>query len=154
MFNKNKAKKKKSTSRIDTLIGRHTHIKGDISFSGGLRVDGTIEGNINATGDETSVLTLSDHGSIDGEIRVPNIIINGQVNGNVFVSNHVELAPKARINGNLYYRLLEMAMGSEVNGHLIRAQEEDTDILQLEHEVFEDDAQFHLEQKQESDLKP
>lgn len=149
MFKKNKAKKK-STTRIDTLIGRHTHIKGDISFSGGLRIDGSIEGNINATGDESSVLTISDHGSVNGEIRVPNIIINGQINGNVFVSHHVELASKARINGNLYYRLLEMAMGSEVNGHLIRAQEEETDILQVEHEVFDDDAQFHLEQKEES----
>lgn len=147
MFKKNKAKKNKSTNRIDTLIGRHTHIKGDISFSGGLRIDGSIEGNINATGDDSSLLTLSDHGSIDGEVRVPNIIINGQVNGNVFASQHVELAPKARINGNLYYRMLEMAMGSEVNGHLIRAQDDSEDVLQVEHEVFDDEEQFHLEQK-------
>lgn len=147
MFKKDKARKKKTVNRIDTLIGRHTHIKGDVSFSGGLRVDGSIEGNINATGDDSSVLTLSDNGSIDGEVRVPNMIINGQVNGNVYASQHVELAPKARINGNLYYRMLEMAMGSEVNGHLIRAQEEDEDILQVEHEVFDDDGQFQLEQK-------
>lgn len=147
MFKKDKAKKKKTVNRIDTLIGRHTHIRGDVSFSGGLRVDGSIEGNINATGDDSSVLTLSDNGSIDGEVRVPNVIINGQVNGNVYASQHVELAPKARINGNLYYRMLEMAMGSEVNGHLIRAQKEDEDILQVEHEVFDDDAEFQLEQK-------
>jgi cytoskeletal protein CcmA (bactofilin family) len=150
MFKKDKPKKKKSVNRIDTLIGRHTHIKGDVSFSGGLRIDGSVEGNINATGDDSSVLTLSDHGSIDGEVRVPNIIINGQVNGNVFVSQHVELAPKARINGNLYYRMLEMAMGSEVNGHLIRAQQDEENILQVEHEVFDDDAQFQLEQKASS----
>lgn len=147
MFKKDKAKKKKTVNRIDTLIGRHTHIRGDVSFSGGLRVDGSVEGNINATGDDSSVLTLSDNGSIDGEVRVPNVIINGQVNGNVYASQHVELAPKARINGNLYYRMLEMAMGSEVNGHLIRAQKEDEDILQVEHEVFDDDAEFQLEQK-------
>jgi len=147
MFKKDKAKKKKTVNRIDTLIGRHTHIKGDVSFSGGLRVDGSIEGHINATGDDSSVLTLSDNGCIDGEVRVPNVIINGQVNGNVYASQHVELAPKARINGNLYYRMLEMAMGSEVNGHLIRAQKEDEDILQVEHEVFDDDAEFQLEQK-------
>lgn len=150
MFKKDKPKKKKSVNRIDTLIGRHTHIKGDVSFSGGLRVDGSVEGNINATGDDNSVLTLSDHGRIDGEVRVPNVIINGEVNGNVYASQHVELAPKARINGNLYYHMLEMAMGSEVNGHLIRAQQEDENILQVEHEVFDDDAQFHLEQKASS----
>lgn len=147
MFNKSKPKKTKTTTRIDTLIGRHTHIKGDISFSGGLRVDGSVEGNINATADDTSLLTLSDQGSIEGDVRVPNLIINGQVNGNVFASQHVELAPKARINGNLYYRMLEMAMGSEVNGHLIRAQEDSEDILHVEHEIFEDEEQFHLEQK-------
>jgi len=147
MFKKSKPKKTKSTTRIDTLIGRHTHIKGDVSFSGGLRIDGSIAGNINATADETSLLTLSDHGSIEGEVRVPNLIINGEINGNVYVSQHVELAPKARINGNLYYRMLEMAMGAEVNGHLIRAQEDSEDILQVEHEVFDAETQYHLEQK-------
>lgn len=147
MFKKSKPKKTKSTTRIDTLIGRHTHIKGDVSFSGGLRIDGSIAGNINATADETSLLTLSDHGSIEGEVRVPNLIINGEINGNVYVSQHVELAPKARINGNLYYRMLEMAMGAEVNGHLIRAQEDSEDILQVEHEVFDEEKQYHLEQK-------
>jgi cytoskeletal protein CcmA (bactofilin family) len=147
MFKKDKPKKSKSTNRIDTLIGRHTHIKGDINFSGGLRIDGSIAGNINATEDSTSLLTLSEHGSIEGEVRVPNVIINGQVTGNVYASEHVELAPKARINGNLYYRMLEMAMGSEVNGHLIRAQEQSEDILSVEHEVFDNEEQFHLEQK-------
>ena len=106
MFKKSKPKKTKSTTRIDTLIGRHTHIKGDVSFSGGLRIDGSISGNINATTDEASLLTLSDHGSIEGEVRVPNLVINGEINGNVYVSQHVELAPKARIHGNLYYRCL------------------------------------------------
>lgn len=147
MFKKSKPKKTKSTTRIDTLIGRHTHIKGDVSFSGGLRIDGSIAGNINATTDEASLLTLSDHGSIEGEVRVPNLIINGEINGNVYVSQHVELAPKARIHGNLYYRMLEMAMGAEVNGHLIRAQEDSEDILQVEHEVFDEETQYHLEQK-------
>lgn len=147
MFKKKKPKKNKSTSRIDTLIGRHTHIKGDISFSGGLRIDGSVAGNVNATADDTSLLTLSDHGSIEGEVRVPNIIINGEVNGNVYASQYVELAPKARINGNLYYRMLEMAMGSEVNGHLIRAQDESEDILQVEHEIFDEEEHYQLEQK-------
>lgn len=147
MFKKSKPKKRKATARIDTLIGRHTHIKGDISFSGGLRIDGSVAGNIHATADSTSLLTLSDQGSIEGEVRVPNIIINGQVNGNLYASEHVELAPKARINGNVYYRMLEMAMGSEVNGHLIHAKDDEEDILHVEHEVFDDEARFQLEQK-------
>jgi cytoskeletal protein CcmA (bactofilin family) len=145
-----KSGKKKSTSRVDTLIGNHTHIKGDISFSGGLRVDGSIAGNIHATGDDTSLLTLSDKGSIEGEVRVPNIIINGQVTGNVYASEYIELAPKARINGNLYYKTLQMAMGSEVNGQLIRPKAEDENILQVEHEVVDEAAQLQLEQPKKS----
>jgi cytoskeletal protein CcmA (bactofilin family) len=146
MFKKDKPKKKKTTTRIDTLIGRDTHLKGDINFSGGLRIDGSIQGTIVAN-DDGSLLTLSEQGKIDGEVRVPNLIINGEINGNVFASEHVELAPKARINGNLYYRMIEMAMGSEVNGQLIRSQDEDEDILHVEHEVFDEKASFHLEQK-------
>jgi cytoskeletal protein CcmA (bactofilin family) len=146
MFKKNKRKGK--STRIDTLIGQHTHIKGDISFSGGLRIDGSIAGNINATGDNDSVLTLSEMGSIEGEVRVPNLIINGNITGNVYASEHIELAPKARIKGNVYYHLLEMSMGSAVNGQMIHINESDEQILDLEHQVVDDDENsFHLEQK-------
>lgn len=132
MFNKGK------TTRIDTLIGQHTHVKGDISFNGGLRIDGSVAGNINATGDNKSVLSLSEHGHIEGEIRVPHLIINGTMSGNVYASQHVELAPKAMIKGNVYYNLLEMAMGAKVNGQLIHIAEEDNNILDLDHEVVDD----------------
>lgn len=136
MFKKDKHKNK--STRLDTLIGQHTHIKGDISFSGGLRVDGSVAGNIHATGDTDSVLTLSEQGSLEGEIKVPNLIINGTIQGNVYASQHVELAPKAKIKGNLYYKLLEMAMGSEVNGQLIHITENTDNILDIAHEVVDD----------------
>ena len=146
-----KKKKKVNSTRIDTLIGQHTHIKGDISFSGGLRVDGSIAGNINATGDTESVLTLSEQGAIEGEIRVPNLIINGSISGNVYASEHVELASKAKINGNVYYHLLEMAMGCEVNGQLIHVTEKNEKILTVEHEIIDNEEDsFQLEQKDQS----
>ena len=145
MFKKDKRKGK--STRIDTLIGQHTHLKGDISFSGGLRVDGSIAGNINATGDNDSVLTLSEMGSIEGEVRVPNLVVNGSISGNVYASQHIELAPKARIQGNVYYHLLEMSMGSAVNGQMIHVGESDDQVLDLEHHVVDDDENFHLEQK-------
>jgi len=136
MFNKDKRKK---STRLDTLIGQNTHIKGDISFSGGLRIDGTVTGNIQATGDEDSALTLSEQGTLEGEIKVPNIIINGTIIGNIYSSEHIELAPKAKIKGNVYYNLLEMAMGSKVNGQMINVIKEDDAILDLEHEVVDED---------------
>ena len=134
MFKKNRNIGK--SIRIETLIGQDTHIKGDISFKGGLRIDGSIEGNINATGNCSSVLTLSEMGSIEGEIRVPNLIINGTIIGNIYASEYVDLAPKARIQGNIYYNLLEMAMGSSVNGHMIHINEYGEIILDLEHHVI------------------
>jgi len=137
MFNKDKRKKK--STRLDTLIGQHTHIKGDISFSGGLRIDGSVTGDIQATGDTESVLTLSDQGCLEGEIKVPNIIINGTITGNVYASQHVELAAKAKVQGNVYYQLLEMAMGSKVNGQLIHMSEGDDTILDLGHEVVDEE---------------
>jgi len=145
MFKKDKRKGK--STRIDTLIGQHTHIKGDVSFSGGLRIDGSIAGNINATGDSDSVLTLSEMGTIEGEVRVPNLVINGTIIGNVYASEHVELAAKAKVQGNVYYHLLEMAMGSAVNGQMIHINEPDEQILDLEHHVVDDDESFQLEQK-------
>jgi len=137
MFNKDKRKNK--STRLDTLIGQNTHIKGDISFSGGLRIDGSVTGNIQATGDTESALTLSEQGSLEGEIKVPNIIINGEIIGNVYASDHVELAEKAKIKGNVYYHLLEMAMGSKVNGQLIHVSKDDEAVLDLEHEVVDAD---------------
>lgn len=142
-----KKKKVVKATRIDTLIGQHTHIKGDVSFSGGLRIDGSVAGNINATGDAESVLTLSEQGSIEGEIRVPNLVINGTILGDVYTSEHVELASKAKIKGNVYYHLLEIAMGCEVNGQLIHVSDKNKNTLNVDHNVLEEDNTFQLEQK-------
>jgi cytoskeletal protein CcmA (bactofilin family) len=112
---------KRKVTRIDSLIGQHTQILGDITFTVGLHIDGRVEGNIMAPIESGSVLTLSEQGSIKGEVRVPNVILNGEVMGNVYAEEHVELALNARIIGNVYYNLIEMAMGAEVNGSLIHA---------------------------------
>ncbi len=117
-------RKNKKVTRIDSLIGQGTEIKGDLHFSGGLHIDGTIKGNVIAKDDSGSVLTLSGQGAVKGEVHVPNCILNGVVIGDVYASEHIELAPNARITGNVYYNLLEMAMGSEVNGSLVHYSEE------------------------------
>ena len=113
--------RKRKVTRIDSLIGQQTKIKGEIIFSGGLHIDGQINGNITAVEDSGAVLTLSEQGSIKGEVRVPNVILNGTVQGNVYAEEHIELALNARVTGNVYYNLIEMAMGAEVNGSLIHA---------------------------------
>jgi cytoskeletal protein CcmA (bactofilin family) len=111
--------KKANYSRIDTVIGAQTRLEGDISFTGGLHVDGVIKGNILAETGTESVLTVSEQGRIEGDVRVPNLVLNGAVMGDVHVSERVELASHARVIGNVFYNLIEIAMGAEVNGNLV-----------------------------------
>jgi cytoskeletal protein CcmA (bactofilin family) len=112
-------KKGFSSARIDTLIGQGTVINGDLIFSGGLHVDGTIKGNVSAEEGSTALLILSEFGRIEGEVTVPNMVLNGEIVGDVFGSTRVELASKSRIKGSVYYNLIEMAIGAEVNGGLV-----------------------------------
>lgn len=114
----NEKRSNRSTSAITTLIAEGTTIRGDIEFDGGLHMDGSVEGSITAQGDK-AVLTLSEKGRVSGEIRAPNVVINGEVKGDIIVSERLELAPKARIEGNIYYKVLEMAAGAQLNGKMI-----------------------------------
>ena len=112
-------KKGFSTARVDTLVGQGTEINGDLIFSGGLHVDGKINGNVIAEEGSTAILILSEFGRIEGEVKVPNMVLNGEIVGDVYGSTRVELAPKSRIKGSVYYNLIEMAIGAEVNGGLV-----------------------------------
>ncbi|MCW8826785.1 MAG: polymer-forming cytoskeletal protein [Gammaproteobacteria bacterium] len=114
--------KRKKAAKIDTLIGSHTEIRGDVIFTGGLHVDGKVKGNVIAESGSGSVISLSEKGVIEGEVHVPNVIVNGMVIGDVYSDTHIELAEKARIKGNVYYSYIEMARGSEVNGSLVHQE--------------------------------
>jgi len=128
-----KSKKRKMT-KVDSLIGQHSRVSGDVSFMGGLHVDGVVKGNVKAEDMDTSVLTLSDRGTVEGEVHVPFVIVNGTIVGDVHAGQHIELAPNARIDGNVYYNLIEMAMGAEVNGQLVHTSETEKGTLALGHE--------------------
>ena len=116
MFGK---KKGFNATRVDTLIGQGTVINGDLVFAGGLHVDGKINGNVLAEEGSTAMLILSEFGRIEGEVKVPNMVLNGEIVGDVYGSTRVELAPKSRIKGSVFYNLIEMAIGAEVNGGLV-----------------------------------
>ena len=112
----------KPCNTIDTLIGEQTTITGNLVFSGGLRIDGKIHGDITAQG-EGSTLILSERGEVVGNVRVPHLIINGSIKGNVHSTECVELQGKAEITGDMTYKALEMALGATVNGSLIHEAE-------------------------------
>lgn len=111
--------KNKKTTRIDSLIGQNTEIQGEVRFSGGVHIDGKIKGKVIGENDGTSLLSQSEHGEIEGEVRSPYIVINGIVNGDMHASRHVELLSNAKIKGNVYYDLVELSVGAEVNGKLV-----------------------------------
>ncbi len=110
----------KPCNTIDTLVGVKTELKGDIAFSGGLRIDGKIRGNIMATGEGNSTLVLSENALVTGDVTVPHMIINGKVNGNVHASERIELQAKAEITGDVSYKVIEIAAGAVINGALKR----------------------------------
>ena len=122
-------------AKIDTLIGRKSEVLGPVKFAGGLHVDGIVKGDIVAEEDASSVLTLSDTGFIEGEVRVPNVVLDGTVIGDVHARQHIELASNARITGSVYYSLIEMAVGAEVNGNLVHVAEDMEAPLQLGYEA-------------------
>lgn len=113
------SKDSKPQNRIDTLIGAGTTITGDIAFSGGLRIDGEIKGNVHATGDQTSTLVISEHARIEGEVSVAHLVINGSVTGPVISSGFLELQAKARVTGDIQYNSIEMHLGAVVDGRMI-----------------------------------
>lgn len=111
--------KSSGATSVDTLIGRQTEILGDVRFSGGLHVDGKIKGKIIANSDKAASLSVSETGSVEGDVRVPNIVLNGSVSGDVHASEKLVLAAKARVTGNVYYKIIEMEGGSLVNGQML-----------------------------------
>ena len=118
MFGK---KHSKPQNRIDSLIGVGTTIEGNLSFSGGMRIDGHVNGNVVATEGKSSTLVLSEHAKVTGEVTVTHLVVNGTINGPVSASEYLELQGKARVNGDVHYKTLEIQLGAIVEGRLIHS---------------------------------
>ena len=116
MFGK---KNSKPQGRIDSLIGAGTSLVGDVTFSGGLRVDGEIRGNVRAADGQPATLVLSEHARIEGEISVSHVVINGTVIGPVHSGDFLELQPRAKVTGDVEYATIEMHLGAIVQGRLV-----------------------------------
>ncbi len=117
----------KPCNTIDTLIGVKAELRGDITFSGGLRIDGRLKGNITAKGAGNSTLVLCENAEIVGNVTVPHMIINGRIKGNVCCSERIELQAKAEVTGDVHYKVIEIALGAAINGNLLRETGEETD---------------------------
>ena len=132
-------RKKRTTpqKRIDSLIGAGTVVNGDVTFTGGLRIDGQVHGNVIAANGEPSTLVISEQARVDGEIRVSHIVINGKVDGPVSADTYLELQPKARIVGDVTYKTLEMHVGAVLRGRLNHAEPGTASVVELKRVVSE-----------------
>lgn len=112
-------KTNKPQGRIDSLIGAGTSLAGDVTFSGGLRVDGEIKGNVRAAEGQAATLVISEHARIEGEISVSHLVINGTVIGAIHSSDFLELQTRARVTGDVEYSAIEIHLGAVVQGRLV-----------------------------------
>ncbi len=112
--------------QCDTLISNKTTLVGDIHFSGGLHIDGCIRGNLIAEDGTNAVVRISEQGRVEGEIRSPRAIVNGHVSGNLFIDQHLEMAEKAKVDGDIHYAAIQMVMGAQVNGRLVHDARSDS----------------------------
>jgi cytoskeletal protein CcmA (bactofilin family) len=115
-------RKSRNQAPIGTLVGSDTRIQGDIEFTGGCHVDGYVQGNVRAAS-EGGVLSVSERGCVEGSVVAPHVQLNGTIKGDVRATERIVLGPKARVIGNVQYKLIEMSIGAEVNGKLIHEGE-------------------------------
>ena len=107
-----------------TLVAGNCQLIGDVHFTDQLLVNGVVNGNIRAESGTNATLTISEKGEVRGEIRVPNVIVNGSVDGDIYSEKHIELSAKAEVSGNIYYKVIEMVMGSRVDGQFVHVDGE------------------------------
>ena len=109
----------RSNARIDTLVGKSAKVAGDVEFTGGLHLDGRVAGNVRADNDPNATLSVSETGAIDGNVEVPNVVLNGAVRGDILARDRVVLGATARVQGNVHYGVIEMTLGAEIKGKLV-----------------------------------
>ena len=123
-------RKKIPHNKVDTLVGSNSQVNGDLAFEGHCHIDGVVKGSVNADADSNSALSISEEATVEGGVTVPYVVLNGIVRGDVVASQRVELGPTARVIGNVYYNLIEMAIGAEINGKLVHQPEGQVPLLE------------------------
>ena len=127
-------RKQRRHSVVDTLVGSNSQVNGDLKFTGGCHIDGTVKGNVSADSDSHSALSISEEGTVEGGVTVPFVVLNGIVRGDVVAGQRVELGSTARVIGNVYYNLIEMAIGAEINGKLVHQPEGQVPLIETRDE--------------------
>jgi cytoskeletal protein CcmA (bactofilin family) len=123
--------KRATPKTIGTLVGAGTTIEGTLSYVGGLRIDGTVKGDIRSANGEAGMVIISELGSVVGEVHAAHLVVSGKVSGPVYVTDVLELQPKAQVTGDVRYKTLEIHHGAVVEGRLIHDSAETRPALKL-----------------------
>ena len=118
-------------NHIGSVIGVGTQINGNVTFVGGLRIDGEVNGDVSTPSAERGTLVLGEQARIEGRLTAPHLQINGTVIGPTISTEFVELQPRARVTGNIYYKGIAMNAGAVVDGQLVHCKS-DKDSGELE----------------------
>lgn len=109
--------KKVQANQVDALIGSATQVDGNVKFSGGLRIEGQVNGSVEGVGDSMVVLTKA--AMIGGSIKTTRAIIDGTVSGPMVIAEHLEIRANARIVGDVTYKVINVQDGAIIDGRLI-----------------------------------
>lgn len=116
---------KEGIGQIDTLIGRSTNIQGDLEFVGGLHIEGRVTGSVRGAPGAASAISVSEHGVVEGSVEAAHVVLNGAVYGDIYGAERVVLGAKARVQGNVHYGSIEMALGAEIQGRMVPRSDEE-----------------------------
>ena len=119
----NKTKKMNSTDSLesfDTLIGAATRIEGRMVVNKSIRLDGTIEGSIESSLDNQVTVAIGHTGLVHGDVRAHRVLVNGQVDGNIYAREKCELHETSKVKGDIHYGLLGIEHGAEILGLMVK----------------------------------
>jgi cytoskeletal protein CcmA (bactofilin family) len=109
-----------SLESFDTLIGAATRIEGRMVVNKSIRLDGTIEGSIESSTDTQVTVAIGHTGMVHGDVRAHRVLVNGQVDGNIYAREKCELHETSRVKGDIHYGLLGIEHGAEILGLMVK----------------------------------
>lgn len=109
-----------SQESFDTLIGSATRIEGRMVVNKSIRLDGTIEGSIESPNDNQVTVAIGHTGLVHGDIRAHRVLVNGQVDGNIYAREKCELHETSKVKGDIHYGLLGIEHGAEILGLMVK----------------------------------
>ncbi|NLM34643.1 MAG: polymer-forming cytoskeletal protein [Clostridiales bacterium] len=114
-------KESKNVTRIESLIGEQCNIVGDLTGGGLLKIDGSIEGNVNWQDD----VILGIFSTINGDLSCKNAVVAGKINGNVVCNGSLSVESSGKILGDITIEKLAVKEGGIINGKCTVIKKED-----------------------------